>query len=52
MMNFIIAIVAMICCLVSLWRSIDPHSTRFDKVFFAVVAVIFIIIGICFNNSL
>lgn len=52
MMNVIIAIVAMMGCLVSLWRSIHPRSHRFDKVFFAVIAIVFLIIGIFFNNSL
>lgn len=52
MMITIISVVAMVGRLVSLWRSIHPRSNRFDKVFFAIVAIIFIAIGITFNNSI
>lgn len=51
MMTTIISVVAMMGCLVSLWRSIHLRSNRFDKVFFAVIAIVFIVIGIIFNNS-
>lgn len=52
MMNIIITVAAMAACLVSLWRSVHPRSQRFDRVFFAIVAVVFLIIGTFFNNSL
>ena len=51
MMDIVVSLVAMAGCLVSLFRAIHPKANRFDKIFFAVIAIIFIVIGIIFNTS-
>lgn len=52
MVKTIIIIVAMTACLLSLWKAMFKHTANFDKVFFSVLSVVFILIGIVISNTL